>query len=92
MRAASHTARGGAPGAFADGGATGPGEISMSQHKFRVGQAVEFSPDPGVDRLSRGRYTIVRLLPLEGNTPQYRIKNTTDGHERMVRESQLGTL
>jgi hypothetical protein len=91
MRAASDAARRGAPSAFADA-AAGAGEISMSQHKFRVGQAVEFSPDPGVDRLSRGRYTIVRLLPLEGNTPQYRIKNATDGHERMVRESQLGTL
>jgi hypothetical protein len=63
----------------------------MSQHKFRVGQAVDFSPDPGVDRLSRGRYTIVRLLPLEGNTPQYRIKSAADGHERLVRESQLDT-
>jgi hypothetical protein len=33
----------------------------MSEHKFYVGQAVEFFPDPGVDRESRGRYTIVRL-------------------------------
>jgi hypothetical protein len=63
----------------------------MSEHKFRVGQAVEFFPDPGVDRASRGRYTIVRLLPLEGNTPQYRVKNTADGHERMARETQLGS-
>jgi hypothetical protein len=62
----------------------------MSEHKFRVGQAVEFSPDPGVDRLSRGRYTIVRLLPLEGSIPQYRIKSAADGHERLVRENQLG--
>jgi hypothetical protein len=65
-------------------------EVAMSEHKFRVGQAVEFFPDPGVDRASRGRYTIVRLLPLEGNTPQYRVKNTADGHERMARETQLG--
>jgi hypothetical protein len=63
----------------------------MSEHKFRVGQAVEFVPDPGVDRASRGRYTVVRLLPLEGGTPQYRLKNSTDGHERMARENQLNT-
>ena len=63
----------------------------MSEHKFRVGQAVEFFPDPGTDRSSRGRYTIVRLLPLEGNTPQYRIKSALDGQERLVRENQLGT-
>jgi hypothetical protein len=62
----------------------------MSEHRFRVGQAVEFFPDPGVDRASRGRYTIVRLLPLEGSTPQYRVKNTADGHERLARETQLG--
>jgi len=66
-------------------------EMDMAEHKFRVGQSVQFFPDPGVDRLSKGRYTIVRLLPLEGNTPQYRIKSTADGHERLVRESQLGT-
>jgi hypothetical protein len=34
-------------------------------------------------------YTIVRLLPEEGNTPQYRIKAKTDGRERVVREDQL---
>ncbi|MGH7038487.1 MAG: hypothetical protein ACREE1_10170 [Stellaceae bacterium] len=61
----------------------------MSEHKFRVGQAVEFFPDPGVDRGSRGRYTIVRLLPLDGSTPQYRLKNTADGHEWMAQETQL---
>ena len=59
----------------------------MSEHKFCIGQAVEFFPDPGVDRGSRGPYTIVRLLPLEGGTPQYRLKNAADGHERMARES-----
>jgi hypothetical protein len=60
-------------------------------HKFHVGQAVEFSPEPGVDRGSRGRYTVVSLLPLdERGTPQYRLKNATDGHERIARETQLG--
>jgi hypothetical protein len=63
----------------------------MSEHKFRVGQAVEYSPEPGVDRGSRGRYTIVSLLPPdERSTPQYRLKNAADGHERIARETQLG--
>ena len=52
--------------------------------------AVEFFPNRGVDHKARGRYTIVRLLPMDGNTPQYRVKNKTDGHERMVRENELG--
>jgi hypothetical protein len=60
-------------------------------HKFHVGQAVEFSPEAGVDRASRGRYTIISLLPLdERGTPQYRVKNATDGHERIAQETQLG--
>jgi hypothetical protein len=59
-------------------------------HKLHVGQAVEFSPEPGTDPGSRGRYTIVGLLPLdERGTPQYRIKNAVDGHERITQETRL---
>lgn len=73
-------------------GALAGHEMNMPVYKFRVGQAVEFFPEPGVDRSSRGRYTIVRLFPLDGeNMPQYRIKSSSDGHERLARESQLGT-
>ena len=61
----------------------------MAGHRFTVGQAVHFSPDRRDDGSARGRYTIVRLLPEEGSTPQYRIKSKTDGHEREVRETQL---
>jgi hypothetical protein len=63
----------------------------MLEHKFRVGQAVFFSPGRGVDHRSKGRYTIVLLLPIEGDVPQYRVKNNTDGQERMVQERELGT-
>jgi len=62
----------------------------MLVHKFHVGQAVDFFPGRGIDHGSKGRYTIVRLLPIEGDTPQYRIKNNTDGQERMVHEGELG--
>jgi len=64
-------------------------EENMAEHKFAVGQAVQFSPDRRDGGSARGRYTIVRLLPEEGSTPQYRIKSKTDGHERVVREHQL---
>jgi hypothetical protein len=63
----------------------------MLQHKFRVSQAVFFSPGRGVDHRSKGHYTIVRLLPIEGDVPQYRVKNNVDGQERMVQERELGT-
>ena len=58
-------------------------------HKYGQGQSVRFSPHRYEDSSARGMYTIVRLLPEEGNTPQYRIKAKTDGRERVVREDQL---
>ena len=61
----------------------------MLEHKFRVGQTVDFSPGRGIDHRSKGRYTIVRLLPMDSDTPQYRIKNNADGQERMVHEGEL---
>jgi hypothetical protein len=61
----------------------------MVTHKFATGQNVRFSPHRYEDGSSRGLYTIVRPLPEEGGTPQYRIKAKTDGRERVVREDQL---
>ncbi len=61
----------------------------MVQHKFAVGQAVEFLPGRMDLHVPRGTYTIVRQLPVEANERQYRVKNTRDGHERIMRESQL---
>jgi len=63
----------------------------MSEHKYRVGQPVEFFPERGVDRTAKGRYKIVRLFLGEGNAPRYRIKNEVDGQERMVGEGELGS-
>lgn len=62
----------------------------MSDHKFRIGEAVDYFAGKRFDRLAGGRYTVVRLLPVEGDTPQYRIKSTLDGRERMVRENEIG--
>jgi hypothetical protein len=61
----------------------------MLDHKFAVRQSVEFSPDWPLDSTSKGQYTIVRLYPKAGNTPQYRVKSKRDGHERMVAEDRL---
>lgn len=61
----------------------------MATHKFTAGQSVRFSPHRYEDGSARGLYTVVRLLPEEGNTPQYRIKAKVDGRERVVREDQL---
>jgi hypothetical protein len=64
----------------------------MTTHKFAVGEAVRFSPDRGQDFTGGELFEIVRLLPEMQHELQYRIKNQTDGHERVVREDQLRAL
>jgi hypothetical protein len=61
----------------------------MAAHKFAVGQVVRLMPLRHEDSFVGGSYTIVRLLPEQGNTPQYRIKAKIDGRERVVLEDQL---
>ena len=36
-----------------------------------------------------GPYVIVRLLPIEDGEPHYRVRNSVDGHERALLESQI---
>ena len=38
---------------------------------------------------TRGAYTVVRLHPNDASDREYRVKNARDGHERVVRESQI---
>ncbi|HZT86326.1 MAG TPA: hypothetical protein VFA12_00065 [Stellaceae bacterium] len=61
----------------------------MSMHKYSAGQSVRFAPSRFEDSGARGLYTIVKLLPEVGTTPQYRIKAKVNGMERVVREDQL---
>jgi hypothetical protein len=61
------------------------------QHKFTVGQVVNFLPGPLDRNVPRGKYKVQRLLPSETADLQYRVKHATDGHERVVSESQLAS-
>ena len=61
----------------------------MPHHSFAVGQRLEFDPGKFDGTAARGTHTIVRLLPNDGSDREYRVKNARDGHERVVRESQL---
>jgi hypothetical protein len=36
-----------------------------------------------------GPYVVVRLLPVEGGEPHYRVRSSVDGHERALLESQI---
>jgi hypothetical protein len=61
----------------------------MAQHRFKVGQLVDFSPArPGVPTPGR-QYVIVRLLPVEGGEFLYRVKSKAETFERIAKESEL---
>jgi hypothetical protein len=61
----------------------------LAYHKYKVGQTVHFSGGMKYTPNVRGAYKVTRLLPSETDDRQYRIQNLKDGHERVVRESEI---
>lgn len=61
----------------------------MPMHKFKVDQALMFSPRRIGNPLGDQSCKVLRLLPIEGGEFQYRIKCNFDNAERVVKESQL---
>jgi hypothetical protein len=64
-------------------------EDHLSEHKFKIGQTVNFTSGPFGRGGTNGVYKITQLLPPEGDDRQYRIKSSNEPHERVVKESQL---
>jgi hypothetical protein len=64
-------------------------EDAVSNHKFKVGQSVNYTSGPFGVGTATGVYKITRLLPPEGDDFQYKIKSAAELHERVVKESQL---
>ena len=62
---------------------------AVKEHKFQIGQVVNFTPGALTLETSIGLYEVVRHLPPEGPENQYRVKSVLDSHERVVRESQI---
>ena len=60
----------------------------MARHKYRIGQRVALAP-----RMSRsaptGSYVVTKQLPERDGEFEYRVKNTSEAHERVARESEL---
>jgi hypothetical protein len=63
-------------------------QTSMTVHKFRSGQSVTMAPS-SLRSTPKGRFEIVRQMPEEHGTHQYRIRSVLDGHERIVLESEI---
>jgi hypothetical protein len=62
----------------------------MIVHKYKVGQRVEFRPARGAMPASRD-YTIVRLLPADGEDVLYRIKSVNEPFDRVAKERELSS-
>jgi len=61
----------------------------MPPHGFVVGQVVEVFGGQQDGHVPRGAYTVLRQLPNDGLDREYRVRNKHDGHERVLRESQM---
>jgi hypothetical protein len=61
----------------------------MQSHGFSVGQSVELTRGRYDGDVPNGTYTVLRLLPNDQADREYRVRHQRDGHERVVRESQL---
>ena len=67
-------------------------ENAVSDHKFKIGQSVNYTSGPFGAGIATGVYKITRLLPPEGSDFQYKIKSTAEPHERVAKESQLDRI
>ena len=60
-------------------------EGTVSGHKYRIGQSVNYLSRDATS----GVYQVAQLLPPEGEAFQYRIKNANEPHERVAKEHEL---
>ena len=61
----------------------------VQPHKYRVGETVYYTSSSFGRAAANGSYTVVKLLPSEGDDYQYRIKSSGEAFERVAKESQL---
>jgi len=64
----------------------------MSDHKFEVGQTVNYKAGPFAHASATDVYKITQLLPPYGEDQQYRIKSPNEPYERVVKESELARV
>ncbi len=63
--------------------------VPVRNHKYRVGETVYYTSPSFGRAAASGSYTVVRLLPSDGEEQQYRIKSSGEAFERVAKESQL---
>jgi hypothetical protein len=67
------------------------GELGLlsQTHKYQIGEMVYYTSPTFGRAAATGSYTVVKLLPSEGDDHQYRIKSSGEAFERVAKESQL---
>jgi hypothetical protein len=66
-----------------------PPPIPVLAHRYKVGETVYYTSPSFGRAAATGSYTVVKLLPSEGDDYQYRIKSSGEAFERVAKESQL---
>lgn len=69
-----------------------PPDLPIQRHKYQVGQVVYYTSPTFGRAAATGSYTVVKLLPSEGDDYQYRIKSSGEAFERVAKESQLDKI
>jgi hypothetical protein len=61
--------------------------------KFRIGQNVYYQPGAHYQAAARGTYQVIACLPQnDAGKFEYRIKHSSEPHERVVKESELTSV
>lgn len=60
-----------------------------SKHLFEVGQAVRLRGSFGTFQKTAEIYRVTGMLPSDGYSPQYRIRNEEERHERVTTQDDL---
>jgi hypothetical protein len=58
-------------------------------HLYAVGQTVRLKGGFAQRAQAPGVYHITRMLPSEGECPQYRVRNDHENHERLASQDEL---
>jgi hypothetical protein len=62
---------------------------AMSDHRFKVGQTVNYTPGFSGNVKADAVFKITQLMPAADDELQYRIRTASEPYERVAKESQL---
>jgi hypothetical protein len=66
-----------------------PSRTHTAAHKFKLGRSVFLQPTIFNRDAARGTFEVTRQLPERDGQFEYRIKSSSEPHERVVKESDL---